>query len=328
MNIIKILEKLTKINGVSGNEEDVRNFISEEMKKYCDEVYTDAMGNLIAHKKGNGKKVMLAAHMDEIGIMVTNIDENGFLSFTSMGGLNTPNLSNLRVEFKNGIKGVIGAREEEFRKKASLDKLYIDIGVSSKKEAEKLICIGDVAAFEGSFYKKGNTVVSKALDNRAGCAILIGAASMIKTDNDVYFVFTTQEEVGLRGAKTAAFAIEPDIAIAVDVTDTGDTPDAPTMAVKIGGGVAIKVMDNSVICDAEVRTLLIETAKKNKIAYQLEIMTDGGTDAGAIHLTKAGIKTGGVSVPTRYIHSPSEMINTEDFENCTKLIAEAVKLQW
>lgn len=328
MNIIKILEKLTKINGVSGNEEDVRNFISEEMKKYCDEVYTDAMGNLIAHKKGNGKKVMLAAHMDEIGIMVTNIDENGFLSFTSMGGLNTPNLSNLRVEFKNGIKGVIGAREEEFRKKASLDKLYIDIGVSSKKEAEKLICIGDVAAFDGDFYKKGNTVVSKALDNRAGCAILIGAASMSKTDNDLYFVFTTQEEVGLRGAKTAAFAIEPDIAIAVDVTDTGDTPDAPTMAVKMGGGAAIKVMDRSVICDAEVRTLLIETAKKNKIAYQLEIMTDGGTDAGAIHLTRAGIKTGGVSVPTRYIHSPSEMINTEDLENCTKLIAEAVKLQW
>lgn len=328
MNIIKILEKLTKINGVSGNEEDVKNFISEEMKKYCDEVYTDAMGNLIAHKKGSGKKVMLAAHMDEIGIMVTNIDENGFLSFTSIGGLNTPNLSNLRVEFKNGIKGVIGAREEEFRKKASLDKLYIDIGVSSKKEAEKLICIGDVAAFEGGFYKKGNTVVSKALDNRAGCTILIGAASMAQTNNDLYFVFTTQEEVGLRGAKTAAFAIEPDIAIAVDVTDTGDTPDAPTMAVKIGGGAAIKVMDRSVICDAEVRTLLIETAKKNKIAYQLEIMTDGGTDAGAIHLTKAGIKTGGISVPTRYIHSPSEMINTEDLENCTKLIAEAVKLQW
>lgn len=157
---------------------------------------------------------------------------------------------------------------------------------------------------------------------------MIGAASMAQTNNDLYFVFTTQEEVGLRGAKTAAFSIEPDIAIAVDVTDTGDTPDAPTMAVKIGGGAAIKVMDHSVICDAEVRTLLIETAKKNKIAYQLEIMTDGGTDAGAIHLTKAGIKTGGISVPTRYIHSPSEMINTEDLENCTKLIAEAVKLQW
>ena len=150
-------------------------------------------------------------------------------------------------------------------------------------------------------------VVSKALDNRVGCAILMQALSEIKDcENDLYFVFTTQRKWDFAG-KTAAFAINPDIAVAVDVTDTGDTPSAPTMAIELGKGTAIKVMDRSIMCDADVRTMMIETAKKNKIPYQLEIMTDGGTDAGAIHLTRAGIKTGGISVPTRYVHSPSEM---------------------
>ena len=147
-------------------------------------------------------------------------------------------------------------------------------------------------------------------------------------ENDLYFVFTTQEEVGLRGAKTAAFAINPDIAVAVDVTDTGDTPSAPIMAIELGKGTAIKVMDRSIMCDADVRTMMIETAKKNKIPYQLEIMTDGGTDAGAIHLTRAGIKTGGISVPTRYVHSPSEMASMSDIENSVKLLYNIAIAQW
>lgn len=328
MNILKILEKLTQINGVSGNEEAVRHFIADEIRKYCDDVYTDAMGNLIAHKQGTGKKLMFAAHIDEIGIMVTNIDDNGFLRFTSIGGLNVPNLSNLRVSFSNGVKGVIGTDEEAFKKKQSIDNLYIDIGSKTKKDSEKLISIGSTAAFDGSFYKNGNIIVSKALDDRAGCAALIGAASMADTDNDLYFVFTAQEEVGLRGAKAAAFEINPDVAVAIDVTDTGDTPNAPVMAVNLGDGCAVKIMDRSVICSADVRNAMIETAKKNKIPYQLEIMTDGGTDAGAINLTRSGIRTGGISIPTRYIHSPSEMIHTQDLENCVKLINELIKLQW
>lgn len=323
MEILKLLENLTQINSVSGNEEEIREYISKEAKKYCDELTVDSMGNLIAHKKGGGKKMMFAAHMDEIGVIAASIDDNGFIRFAAVGGLNTRNLVNLRVRFNNGTEGVIGAKEETFKDKPALSKLYIDIGAANKEEAEKRVSVGDTAAFAGGFTACGGRVVSKALDNRAGCAVLLQAMSEIKKcQNDLYFVFTVQEEVGLRGAKTAAFAIEPDVAVAVDVTDTGDTPDAPAMAVKLGGGAAVKVMDRSIMCDAEVRAKMIETAKKNKIPYQLEIMTDGGTDAGAIHLTRAGVKTGGISVPTRYIHSPSEMADTNDIENCVKLICE------
>ncbi len=329
MNTIKILEKMTQINSPSGNESAIRDFISEEIKKYCDEISSDAMGNLVAHKRGGGKKIMFAAHMDEIGIIATAVDEKGFIRFSSVGGLNLRNLVNLRVRFANGTEGVIGAQEEAFKDKPSLDKLYIDIGADSKKEAEKKVSIGDTATFVGRFVKCGDKVVSKALDNRAGCAVLMAALSEIKESvNDLYFVFTTQEEVGLRGAKTAAFDIQPDVAFAVDVTDTGDTPDAPTMAVEIGKGAAIKVMDRSVMCDAQVRAKMIETAKENDIPYQLEIMTDGGTDAGAIHLTGAGVKTGGISIPTRYIHSPSEMASVSDIENCVRLARELAAAQW
>ena len=329
MNILKLLEELTQVNSPSGNESDIRSFISSEVSPYCDDVTVDAMGNIIAHKKGKGKKIMFAAHMDEIGIIVKSIDDKGFIRFSALGGLNVRNLVNLRVRFLNGTEGVIGAQEEAFKDKPALDKLFIDIGEKDKSEAEKKVNIGDAAVFEGGFSENNDIVISKALDNRAGCAIIIKALSEIKdNENDLYFVFTVQEEVGLRGAKTAAFSINPDIAVAVDVTDTGDTPDAPAMAVEMGKGAAIKVMDRSVICDPDVRVKMIETAKENKIPYQLEIMTDGGTDAGAIHLSRAGVKTGGISVPTRYIHSPSEMVSIGDIENCAKLVYNLAISEW
>lgn len=329
MNITELLENLTQINSPSGNEAKIREYIMSEVKPYCDEVYTDAMGNLVAHKEGKGKKIMLAAHMDEIGIIVTDIDDKGFLRFSSVGGLNTRYLVNTRVQFENGTVGVIGAQEKAFEDKPELCNLYIDIGAQDKKEAEKYVKIGDSAAFLGNIICREDTIVSKALDNRAGCAVLIDTLHNIKDSvNDLYFVFTVQEEVGLRGAKTAAFAIEPDIAMAVDVTDTGDTPDAPNMAVSLGKGTAIKVMDRSVICDADVRAKMIETAKKYDIPYQLEIMTDGGTDAGAIHLTRAGVKTGGVSIPLRYVHSPSETANIKDIEGSSKLLQKLVTETW
>lgn len=329
MEILKLLEKMTHINSVSGNEGTISDFIAGEAKKHCDEITVDAMGNLIARKKGEGKKIMFAAHMDEIGIIATDIDEKGFIRFSSVGGLDVRNLAHMRVCFRNGTEGVIEAEEEAFKEKPAISKLYVDIGAKNKKDAEKKVSIGDTAAFEGGFIKCGNNVVSKALDNRVGCAVLLQAMSeAAKTNNDLYFVFTVQEEVGLRGAKTAAFDIQPDIAIAVDVTDTGDTPGAPVMAVSLGGGAAIKIMDRSIMCDADVRVKMIETAKRNKIPYQLEIMTDGGTDAGAIHLTRAGVKTGGISVPARYIHSPSEMACVNDIENCVQLVSELAAEEW
>ena len=329
MDILKILKEMTQINSPSGNEDEIREYILSKISDLCDEVSVDAMGNVIAHKRGEGKKVMFAAHMDEIGVMATSADDKGFISFSPVGGLNLRNLVNLRVHFTNGTVGVIGAREEAFKEKPSMDKLYIDVGAKNKAEAEKKVTVGDCAAFEGGFIRNGGTVISKALDNRAGCAVIMKAMSKIKdSKNDLYFVFTVQEEVGLRGAKTASFSVEPDIAVAVDVTDTGDTPDSPAMAVEMGGGAAIKVMDRSIICDADVRVKMIETAKKNKIPYQLEVMTDGGTDAGAIHLTRAGVKTGGVSIPTRYIHSPSETASVDDINNCAELIYNLATTEW
>lgn len=316
---MELLEKLTACNCASGHEKDIAQLIKTEIENYVDEIYEDALGNLIAHKNGSGMKIMFAAHMDEIGVAVTFIDENGFLRFSNVGGLYTKELPGRRVKFKTGLIGVIYTESEN--KNLSMQKMYIDIGAKSRKEAEEKVSVGDTAVFEGSFSKNGTRIISKALDNRAGCYVLIEAAKQITGLNDVYFVFTSQEEVGLRGARTAAYAISPEVALAVDVTDTGDTPNGEKMAVKIGEGAAVKVMDRSVICHSEVRTSLIELAKKNNIPYQLEVMTDGGTDAGVIHLTKGGVKCGGISIPTRYIHTPSEMADTDDINAAIELVA-------
>lgn len=315
---MELLRELTEKYGPSGRENKIREYIKEQVSPYADDIETDVLGNLIVHKKGTGKKIMMAAHMDEIGIIVTFIDDNGFLRFANVGGLNTKDLLYNRVVFENGVTGVIGTEKEN--KDRAMSKLFIDIGAKNKEEAEKMVSVGDMATFDGKFVKSGDVVISKALDNRAGCYVLIEALKQVKTDNDLYFVFTTQEEVGLRGAKTSAYGINPDMAIAVDVTDTGDTPNAEDMAVKMGKGAAIKVMDYSVLCDSTIRTGLIECAKNNNIPYQLEVMTDGGTDAGAISVTRSGIKTGGISIPTRYIHSPAEMASISDIENCVKLL--------
>ncbi len=327
--MMKLLKTLTGINAPSGHEEFVRDFIEKEIKNYCDDVKTDSLGNLVAHKKGAGRKIMFAAHMDEIGVIARAIDDNGFIRFGAVGGLCIKELAHRRVEFLNETVGVIGSEEEAFDKKPTIDKLYIDIGAKDKADAEKRITIGDMAVFRGEYHEGNGIVISKALDNRAGCYILMEALKRVgESENDLYFVFTSQEEVGLRGAKTAAFSIEPDYAVAVDVTDTGDTPNAPVMDVKMGGGAAVKVMDRSVLCDSYVRSMITETARENGIPYQLEIMTDGGTDAGAIHLSGAGVKTGGISLPTRYIHSPSETASADDIKACIDLVTALAKENW
>ena len=323
---MKLLEKLTQTDSVSGNEGAVRELIINEVKRYCDEVSVDAMGSVIAHKSGKGKKIMFAAHMDEIGIVATFIDDNGFIRFSNVGGLYVKDLVYRKVRFSNGTVGVIGSEEEAFEKKPSLDKLYIDIGAKTMKEAEKYVSIGDTAAFVGGYYEQNGLVITKALDDRAGCYILIEAMKKLrKNKNDLYFVFTVQEEVGIRGAKTAAYAINPDYAAAIDVTDTGDTPEAPKMAVKLRKGAAIKVMDRSVLCDVDVREAMIAAAKKAKIPYQMEVLNIGGTDAGAIHLTRAGVKTGAISLPLRYMHSPAETASIDDLKACVNLVIETAQ---
>ncbi|SHI44196.1 M42 family metallopeptidase [Lutispora thermophila] len=321
-----LLKRLLETFGPSGNEEAIREVIREEIKGYADEIKVDALGNLIAVKKGNGKKIMVASHMDEIGIMVTNIDDNGFIRFTNIGGVSPYTALYQRVMFADGTMGVVGVEKIDNMKDLTLSKMFIDIGAYSKEEAMKKVNVGDVACFYAPFVQDGDYIMSKALDDRIGCYVAIEALKALKNSpNEVYFVFTVQEEVGLRGAKTAAYGVDPDMGIALDVTLTGDTPKAKTMEVKMGKGTAIKIKDNSVLAHPTVKKLMIETAQENNIPYQLEILEGGGTDSGAIHLTKSGVPSGVISVPCRYVHSPSEMVSVKDVENSIQLLVKVLE---
>ena len=323
-----ILKKLTEFDAPSGKEKVLHTFLKSEAEKLGYEVTTDALGSVIAHKKGNGKKLMIAAHTDEIGVIANYIDDNGFIRFSAIGGLYKKELHKRRVRFENGTVGIIGANDA-FEEKSELNNLFIDIGAKNKEEAEKMVKTGDTAVFDGAFSCNGDTVISKALDDRVGCYILLKAMAQIKdSKNDLYFVFTAQEEVGIRGAKTSAYKVMPDFGIVVDVTDTGDMPDANKSDVKLGGGAAIKVMDRSVLSDDGVVKTLRKLAEDNSIPYTNEIMADGGTDAGAIALTGGGVKAGGISVPVRYIHSPSELASVSDIDACIRLLRAACEYEW
>ena len=322
-----LVRKLSDAFGVSGNEEEIRAVITEEIKDKVDDIYTDTLGNLIAVKKGTGRKIMLDAHMDEIGVMATFIDDNGFIRFSNLGWVYQYFALGQKVRFKNGTIGSVFYEEKlDDMKNLKLSRMYIDIGAKNKEEAEKRVRIGDTACFVGDAVQTGDMIISKALDNRSGCAVLIKVIQNLpETDNELYFVFTVQEELGLRGARTAAYQIQPDIAIAIDVTDTGDTPECHPMAVKCGAGPAIKIKDSSLICHPEVKRLLEDAAKEIGIPYQYEVLESGGTDVGAIHTAVGGVPSGPVSIPCRYIHSPVETASLSDMENAVKLLVQAVK---
>jgi Cellulase M and related proteins len=337
-----ILEKLSNAAGVSGFEEDIREIITDEVKDHVDEIETDNMGNLIMVKKGkdDGKKIMLAAHMDEIGLMVRHIDKEGFIKFSKIGGINDQMLLNQEVYIHtdNGkVLGVLGSKPPhrmkaaERKKAVEYENMFIDIGAKDKEEAEKLVSVGDVATIKREFSTlRGSTVAGKAFDNRVGCLVLIEVMKRIKSDANIYAVGTVQEEVGLKGAKTSAFKINPDLAIALDVTISGDHPgikedEAPA---KLGGGPAIILTDASgrgIITHPKVKKLLIEAAEREEIPYQLEVSEGGTTDATAIHLTREGIPTGVLSAPTRYIHTPVEVVDMDDIENTVKLLVAALE---
>ncbi len=309
--------------GPSGREDAVREAIAAIAGEYIDDITTDALGNLICRKKGSGKKVLFAAHMDSTGVVATYIDEKGFIRFSQVGGLFKGDLINIVVRFANGTRGVISYEEKTPFKDLTLDNLFIDIGAKDRADAEKQVQVGDFAVFEAPRFEQNGVLCGPYLDNRIGCVTLLRAMEQIgETDNDLYFVFTAQEEVGLRGAGAAAFAVEPDVAIAVDVTDTGDLPERKTpMAVDMGKGPAIKVMDRSVICTPAVCAALEQAAHDCGIATQREILQCGGTDTAALQKARAGVQAGAVSIPTRYIHSPSEMCAVSDVEDAAKLLA-------
>ena len=322
----ELMKKLSNCFGPSGREKMVREMILDEIKDYADEITIDPLGNLIARKKGSGKKILFSAHMDQIGLIITHVDEKGFLRFANVGGLNAKELLGLRMVFDNGLEGVICQEELKDKEKVTTSKLFLDIASTDKDYILKKFRIGDMCVFKTEYYETDDCVICKAADDRIGCYILIEALkNHPQTDNDVYYVFSVQEEVGLRGAKTAGYAINPDLAIALDVTATGDTPDGIKMDVKLGGGAAIKLMDKSIITHTEVKDLLTYLAETNNIKYQYEILEFGGTDAGAIHTSREGVLSGVISIPTRNLHTSGEIFNKFDVEECVKLIKAVSK---
>lgn len=315
----ELLKELTQINAPSGKEEAMRRTIREHLPETA-EVREDALGNLIVRMPGNGKKMMFAAHMDEIGIMVTYAEEKGFLRFTNVGGVSAANILHSKVTFDGGVTGII-TTDDAKKKDLKLSDMYIDIGATNANEATKKVPIGSMGVFCGAFDEIGGCVSAKALDDRSGCYALLRAMNQIGVhENDLYFVFTVQEEIGCKGAKTAAYGIAPDMGIAVDVTACGDGVDGTKMAVHLGHGAAIKVRDSGMIAHSAVRDLMVETAREQNIPFQLEVLTGGTTDASGIQMTKSGIPSGTVSIPCRYIHSASELVSAEDLQNVIRLI--------
>ncbi len=324
----QLIKKFVESYGPSGYEHKIRDVISAEIQALGYELSQDALGNLIAFKKGDGtgKKVMIAGHMDEIGLIVTHIDDNGFLRVSNVGGVNPAVALGQRVLFENGTVGVVGSEPIEEPKDLKIPKLFVDIGARDRQEAEKKVQVGDMAGFLNEMLDFGERLVAKSMDDRIGCAVMVLAMRRLdSTPNDCYFVFTTQEEVGLRGARTSSYGISPDIGISLDVTKTGDTPKALTMAVSLGKGTAIKVCDKSIICHPKVKGLMVEAAKKHNIPYQMEVLDVGGTDSGAIHLTKEGVPSGVISIPTRYVHTPSEMVDIGDIEASVELLVRVLE---
>lgn len=335
-----LLKKILEAPGIPGYEGQIAKIMHDEFKKTCDEVVIDNFGNVIA-KKGKGKiKIMLAAHMDEIGLMVKHITKEGFLYFIKVGGIDDRILPAQRVIVKakkGDCFGIIGAKpphlqkEEERKKPLKYEDMFIDIGCKSKEDAEKKVQIGDAVIFEpNSGILNDNLYYGKAIDDRIGCFALIKIMEKLKVNAEVYAVATTQEEVGLKGARTSAFKIDPDYAIAIDTNCSGDTPQITEResSLKLGEGVAITIIEASgrgLIVNEKIKNLLIDTAKKNKIKYQVDVIEGGMTDGAMIYMNREGVPTGVLSIPTRYIHSPTGVFNIEDLNSAVELAIKSVE---
>lgn len=330
-----LLKVLTEASGVSGNEKEVRDIIINEIKDYCDSVKVDRIGNIIAYKKGkkNPKTLMVTAHMDEIGLLVKDIDSSGLLKFMTVGGIDKRVLVSKAVQVgKDKIPGVIGAKPIHLQKRTewtnalNIDDLYIDIGATSKEDAEKYVSIGDYVTFYSPYTEFGNRQVkAKALDNRVGCSLLIKLLKEV-TDVSFYGVFTVMEEVGLVGAGPAAYEVDPDISIVLEGTVCYEMPklDTHLMPTQLGKGPAISLADRTTVFNPKFREKVVQIAEKNNIPYQYRKTSMGGNDSGKIHTTKTGSITSTISVPCRYIHSPVSVLNLNDYENTYKLLKAIV----
>ncbi len=318
-----LIQKLVETASPSGYEADIRQVIRSEIEPLVDELRVDPLGNLIALKgkgKSSGIKIMLSAHMDELGVMVTHVDENGFVRFMPIGGVSPRTCMGGRVRFLNGQVGVIHYdRPEDMARMPTFEQMFIDVGADTRQAVA--LRVGDVGCFDRPFSDLGDRLVSKAMDDRIGVAVLIETLRKLgKSPHQVYFVFSTQEEVGLRGVTPAAFGVDPDLGLSVDVTLTGDTPKSSKMAVKLGKGPAIKIRDGGMLSDPRVVDWMVKGAEKARLPYQLEVLESGTTDARAIQITRSGVPAGCLSIPCRYVHSPSEMVDYYDVQNGVRLL--------
>ncbi len=335
-----LLKRIIEAAGISGYENEIAGIMREQLKKTCDSVRVDNFGNVIGKKGSGKKKIMLAAHMDEIGLMVKHITKDGFLHFVKMGGIDDRILPAQRVIVKAKKAdrlGIIGTKpphlqkEEERKHPLKYEDMFIDIGCKSKEEAENAVEVGDIVVFEpNAGVLNGKLFYGKAIDNRVGCFALLKIMERLKSKAEVYAVATSQEEVGLKGARTSAFGISPDYAIAIDTGVAGDTPliNERESSLKLGGGVAITITEASgrgVIVGEKMKNLLVDTAKKNKIKYQVDILEGGMTDGAIISMNKEGVQTGVLAIPTRYVHSPTGVFHIDDLEAAVELTVKAVE---
>lgn len=329
MELVEILEQLNAGFGPSGQEGDVADIIERLAAPFVDEISRDTLGNLICRKKGSGPRVMFAAHMDSVGLMVTHVEENGLLRVGRLGGVRPASILHAPVRFRNGVRGTIACNADAEPAKLKLDDLYIDTGASTEEEARAKVNVGDPAVYDTPVRDLGDKVLSPYLDDRVGCAVLLLAMERLGavprlggTDNDLYFVFTAQEELGTRGAATAAYALAPDYALAVDVMLADDQPGSTHISsVRQGAGAGIKVMDHSMISHPAVVERLKALAQARGIPFQMDVSSRGGTDAGAIHKSRGGVCSSALSVPCRYTHSPLEMAAKKDALACAALLA-------
>ncbi len=331
--MLERLKELCNLKGVSGNEGPVRAYIKEAVKPYASEVWTDAMGNLYVHKPGKGRRIMACAHMDEVGMMVRGIRDDGLIVYAQTGLDARVVVSKRVVIGPDEVPGVIGAKaihlqsKEEFSRALKHKDLFVDIGAKDKADAEKYVKQGDYISFTTEFSLFGDGLMkAKALDDRCGCAMLI---ELLKHDYDCDFtaVFTVQEEVGLRGARAAVYNVQPELALILEGTTANDMPKAEghEYVTRVGAGPAISVMDGATMVLPRMFNALKAVAKKENISFQLRKGTRGGTDAGAIHKSLTGVVCGGISVACRYIHSPESVASVSDFENAYKLAHSFLK---
>ncbi len=337
-NLLKMLKDLTDAPGAPGNEGQVKKVMEHYIAPYSDEVTGDRLGSLIARKAGDspGPKIAVAGHLDEIGFMITKILDNGYLQIQPLGFWWTHNMMAQRVDIitrKKTVPGVIGFKfpdGEDLKKVVDMKKMFIDVGAASKEEAESFgIRPGDTAVPAASFTVMENEklLMAKAWDNRIGCAIAIEVLKQLKEEshpNTVYGVGNVQEEVGLRGARTTTHQINPDLVFAVDVTIANDVPGVSD-SVKMGKGPVLFMKDVSMIAHQPLLNYVRDTAEELDIPYQLDALLNGGTDAGSTHLSRNGVPSLAITIPTRYIHSHASMLHTDDFENAVRLIVALIK---